>query len=99
MMMKKTVIHVDAALVDAANDSVKLLVVLLVSMAYSRYLAGRYGLGSGGFVSADTGLRWVLTTTGVVAAGLALYHVLVEKLIVFMPQAGQASYYMSLKRS
>jgi ABC-type methionine transport system permease subunit len=94
--MQKQIIEVPAEFVDAANDSLKWLIVLLVSLVYSQQMASRYG--AGGLGSSST-LRMTLTTAAVTAVGLFIYHFVVQKFVMFMPQSGQSTYYMALKRT
>ena len=94
--MQKKVIELPAEYVDAANDSLKWLIVLLISFAYSQNFAREYGAGG---LSGGSAIRQTLTTAGLTAVGLFVYHFLVQKVVVFMPKSGQSTYYMALKRS
>ena len=94
--MQKKVIEVPAEYVDAANDSLKWLIVLLVSFAYNQQFAGEYGNGG---LTGSAPLKHTLRTAGLTALGLFIYHFLVQKVVVFMPKSGQSTYYMALKRS
>lgn len=94
-MFSKRVIQVDAQWVDAANDSLKWLIVLLVSFAYNNYLKAKYGAGG---LSGDVPMKQVLTTAAVTAVGLFVYHFVVQRFVVFFPSNGQSTYYWALKR-
>jgi hypothetical protein len=92
---KKQILEIPAEYVDAANDSLKWLIVLVISFAYNQYFGGRYGAAglSGGPLSLT------LKTAGVTAFGFFVYHLVVQRLVIFMPKSGQSTYYMALKRT
>lgn len=95
--MKKTVIELPAQYVDAANDSLKWLVVLVIAFAWNRQLGTRFGQGN--LIDPRTALNDTLRTAGVTALGLFVYHFIIQRVVVFMPKAGQSTYYMALKRA
>lgn len=93
---QKKVVELPAEYVDAANDSLKWLLVLLVSYVWNARFAPKYGgLGLG----TRSVLKSTFMTAGLMAFSLFLYHFVVQKLFVFLPKSGQSTYYMALKRA
>lgn len=100
----KTTIPLPAEAVDAANDAVKFVVVLLFAFYYNMYAGSIPGVGGflaglGGSSIAGTSVQGAVVTGTVLALGFAFYEVVVSKLIMFVPAPGQATYYMSLKHA
>lgn len=93
--MQKKVVEVPAEYVDAANDALKWVIILLISTAYNKYLSSKFG-GSG-IVSGDL-YQDAIKTALVMGVGFLVYHFVVQKVFVFMPVSGQSTYYMALKR-
>jgi hypothetical protein len=95
--MTKKVIQVDAMWVDAANDSLKWLIILAVSYGYNEYIKAKTGNNEGGITGTDA-MQQVMTTAAVTAVGLFVYYFVIQRLIVFLPSNGQSTYYWALKR-
>ena len=96
MSLTKQVVEVPAEYVDTANDSLKWLVILMVALAYNTYMQAPFGVAG---VGTPYNLRMTLVTAGLTALGLFIYHFVVSRLFVFMPKAGQSTYYWALKRN
>jgi hypothetical protein len=94
-MFQKKVLEVPAQYVDAANDSLKWLVVVLISFAYNKYVGSRYGFND---VPTGNTIQSTMVTASVMALGLFIYHFVVQRVVVFLPKSGQSTYYMALKR-
>jgi hypothetical protein len=92
----KTLIHVPAEYVDAANDAVKWAVALLVANLFNRR-GGFLGMGATAFGQASD--QRAVVTAFVLGAGFLVYQLLIARFIMFVPKAGQATYYIALKSS
>jgi heptaprenylglyceryl phosphate synthase len=94
-LMSKKIIEVPAMYVDAANDSLKWLIVLMVAFVYNTKFAVTYGEGG---ISSSSAIDQSMRTAGLMALGLFIYHFVAMKLLVFMPASGERMYYFALKR-
>jgi hypothetical protein len=96
----KTLIHVPAEYVDAANDAVKWVVALLVSGLWNQFAIKSLGLRQDSVTMFGFGSHRQSVIGGVVLAlGFLVYQLLVARFVMFVPMPGQATYYISLKRS
>jgi hypothetical protein len=95
LVPRKQILEIPAEYVDAANDSLKWLIVLVISFAYNQYFGQRYGVAG----LAGGPLNLTLKTAGLTALGFFVYHFVIQRVVVFMPKSGQSTYYMALKRS
>jgi hypothetical protein len=99
-MGTKQLLPLAAEYVDAANDAVKFIVVLVCVNLFNQYkdfvpfLGNLPGSGFG-----TRGYQQAATTGLVVAMGFLVYQLLVSKLVMFVPSPGQATYYMALKHA
>ena len=91
----KTVIEVPAEYVDISNDGLKWAIVMIIAWVYNDFLSDKFGFSA----LANSTLRTTAITAFLITAGFALYHLVIEKLIMFVPVRGQATYYMALKRA
>jgi hypothetical protein len=96
----KTLIHVPAEYVDAANDAVKWVVALLVAGLWNNFAVRRMGVPRDMETMFGFGTQKQAVVSGVVLAlGFLVYQLLVARLVMFVPLPGQATYYIALKRS
>jgi hypothetical protein len=96
----KTLIHVPAEYVDAANDAVKWAVALTISTLFNTRGLSAMGLGmaNGSLFGVGTH-RQAMVSAIVLAIGFLVYQILVSRFVMFVPMPGQATYYIALKRS
>jgi hypothetical protein len=96
----KTLIHVPAEYVDAANDAIKWAVALTISTLFNSRALSAVGLGfdSASIMGFGTHKQAVITAV-VLAIGFLVYQLLVARFVMFVPMPGQATYYIALKRS
>jgi hypothetical protein len=95
----KTLIHVPAEYVDAANDAVKWAVALTISTLFNTQALSALGLSnaSASIFGGGTHQQAVITAV-VLAIGFLVYQLLVSRFVMFVPKPGQATYYIALKR-
>jgi len=96
MTATKQVIEIQAEFVDAANDSVKWLVILAVAFAWNTFAGRDYGYTR---LGATLDPYDMLRTAAITAAALFAYHFIIQRFVVFAPKAGQSTYYWALKRN